>query len=79
MGRFIISGTTRDGAGAPLGECAVRLFDATTHVLAQSTTSDGNGAYSFTVTDSTTTHYIVAYKAGATDVFGTCANTVTGT
>lgn len=71
-----IADVTKDSANAPLGNCVVKLFNTATDVLEQTTTSDASGNYSFTV-DKTKNYYCVAYKNG-TPVFGTTANTLTG-
>lgn len=76
-----ISGFTRDSTGAILGGCVVELYATATDVALYKTTSDATtGAFTFTSAGfSPLTHYIVAYKAGATDVAGTSINTLVGT
>jgi hypothetical protein len=76
-----ISGVTLDLNSAVLGSCRVELYLTSTDEVLGRTTSDATtGAFSFTVARySPATHYIVAYKAGGTDVAGTTVNTLTGT
>jgi hypothetical protein len=54
------------------------LFKTSTDTEVASTTSDVNGNYGFFLTGFLITDffYIVAYKAGATDVAGTTVNTL---
>lgn len=75
---YVISGTTRDSAGAALGNCAVRLFFTETDVEADQVTSDASGAFVFKSAQVGQTYYIVAYKPGSPDVAGTTLNTLTG-
>lgn len=73
-----ISGVTRNRTGTALGSCTVHLFRTSNDVEVAETTSNATtGAYSFVIA-STGTHYVVAYKAGSPDVFGTTKNTLTG-
>lgn len=76
----MISGVTRDSAGAILGGCVVELYQTLTDLPLQKVTSDATtGAFTFTAARyAPTTHYIVAYKAGSPDVAGTTLNTLTG-
>jgi hypothetical protein len=76
----MISGVTRDGAGAILGSCRVELYETATDLPLQTVTSDAvTGAFTFTAARyAPTTHYIVAYKAGSPDRAGTTLNTLTG-
>lgn len=78
--QYVISGVTKDSAGAILGSCNVQLFETLTDRYISDTTSDATtGAYSFTnVSPMSRTYYIVAYKAGAPDVAGTTVNTLVG-
>lgn len=75
--RFI-SGVTKNSNGAALASCTVKLYRTSDDVEVKSTTSDGSGNYSFTVADTSTQYYVVAYKAGAPDVAGTSVNTLVG-
>lgn len=77
--RFTISGTTRDSAQAPLGNCIVDMFLSATDLKLDSTTSDANGLFTFFgAGQPPTAYYLVAYKAGAPDVAGTSLQTLTG-
>lgn len=77
-GRFRITGTTRDGAGAPLGNCDVRLFRTNEDVLVAEGVSDGAGAFTLFVDTGNSGHfYLVAYLAGSPDRAGTSLNTLT--
>jgi hypothetical protein len=71
-------GTTRDQYGAPLGGCAVQLFRTSDDLFIMEQTSDANGNFLLQSWYTPDTHYIVAYKAGSTDVFGTTVNTLVG-
>lgn len=81
----VISGVTKDSAGAALPGCTVKLFltaDDPGGVYLQDvkldeTVSDGNGNY-FLYSPVSSSSYIVAYLGGAPDVTGATANTVTG-
>ena len=46
---YALSGVTRDGSGAPLAACTVDLFSWPAKTLYGSVTSDGAGAYRFSV------------------------------
>jgi hypothetical protein len=74
---FLVTGVTRDGTGVAVGNCVVRLYNTANDTVAQTTTSDASGNYSFIV-DKTQAWYAVSYKIGAPDVFGTTANTLAG-
>ncbi len=67
---FKISGVTRDGTGAALASCLVKLFRSSDDTLLATTTSDANGAYLFKMTDSLGVYYVTAYKAGSPVVAG---------
>jgi hypothetical protein len=75
--QYRLTGLTQDMAGAILGTCTVKLYDTATDAWLQTTTSDGLGAYAFTVSTATQTFYIVAYKATAPDQYGTTTNNLT--
>ena len=75
-GQFSISGVTRDGAGAALGNCLVHLFQTSFDIEVAETVSDGSGAFSFSIGNNAGFFYIVAYKAGSPDVSGTTLNTL---
>lgn len=73
-----ISGITRDSAGTPLASCVVELYRTLTDVVVDSAASDGSGAFTFRNVGLGQTYYIVSYKAGSPDVFGTSLNTLAG-
>lgn len=75
-GSFSISGVTRDSAGSVLNNCAVDLFLTAEDTLVASTTSDGSGNFSFTVSGNSQNYFLRAYKAGSPDVAGTSVNTL---
>jgi hypothetical protein len=72
---IILSGTTRDEFGAPLGACSVMAFKTSTRAFVAETTSDVDGAYTLTLHRSI--YFLVAYKTGSPDVAGTTLNTLT--
>jgi hypothetical protein len=77
---FRLTGITRDATGAPLGNCVVHWFDATTDRLYYQTTSDANGAFEFREAGQPpNAYYLVAYKPGSPAVAGTTVNTLVGT
>jgi len=75
--QYKISGTTKDSGGSNLGNCNLVLFRTENNSVAALGASDASGIYSFDASPALT-HYIVAYKPGATDVEGTTVNTLTG-
>lgn len=75
---YTIRGVTKDGAGAPLGNCDVHLFRTADDSEAAQGVSDANGNYRLDAS-SAIPHYAVAYKPGAPDVAGTTVNTLVGT
>jgi len=76
FGSFSISGVTRDSAGSVLANCAVDLFLTAEDTLVASTTSDGSGNFSFTVSGNSQNYFLRAYKPGSPDVAGTSLNTL---
>lgn len=76
---YLIAGVTKNSVGIILGSCVVKLYRTSDDVEVQTTTSDAStGAYSFTVLNTSTAYYIVAYKVGSPDVAGTTVNTLVG-
>lgn len=75
---FLLTGVTKNSAGAALGGCTVHLFRTSDNALIGATTSDGSGNYSFIVPNGVTSYYVVAYLAGSPDVAGTTVNTLVG-
>lgn len=76
-GRLAITGITRDSNGSALGACTVKLFRTSTDELVSRVTSDPTtGEYAITTPYYPDGHYMVVYKAGSPDVFGTTVNTL---
>lgn len=79
-----ISGFTRDAGGTIVGGCTVECYYTAANnwgpqdSARQTVVSAADGSYSFGVPDTTTTYYLVAYKTGSPDSFGTTVNTLTG-
>jgi hypothetical protein len=71
-------GITRDQYGAPVGSCVVQLFRTSDDLFIMEITSDASGNFLLQSWYSPDTHYIVAYKAGSPDIFGTTVNTLVG-
>lgn len=71
-------GVTRDEYGSPLGSCVVQLFRTADDLFIMEITSDANGNFLLQSWYTPDAHYIVAYKAGSPDVFGTTLNTLVG-
>lgn len=71
-----VTGTTKDSAGVALGSCVVQLFRTVDDLIVAEGVSDGSGLYSL-LAPVGGPFYVVAYKAGATDVAGTTVNTLT--
>lgn len=75
--RYGISGVTRDVYNSPLTFCTVKLFRTVDDSLVYTAQSDGNGQYTV-LTPYTDNHYLVTYKVGPPDVFGSSPNNLTG-
>jgi hypothetical protein len=76
---LLISGITKDSAGAILGSCVVTLYQTVGDKMMEKVTSDATtGAYSFSAVGLSETYYVVAYKAGVPDVAGTTINSLIG-
>lgn len=76
--RFIITGVTRDVNGSPIGGATVTLFQTTLQLMVDQIVSDPNGNYQVSSPYYPDAHFIVVYKTGSPDVFGTTANTLIG-
>lgn len=76
--RFGVIGVTRDVYGSPLGGVTVKLFRTSTDELVHNTVSDPSGNYAVSTPFYGEGHYIVTYKTGAPDVFGSSPNNLTG-
>ena len=75
--RVIITGVTKDSSGVVLASCIVQLFRTSDDAFQSESVSDSDGRY-LLYPIVTGPFYIVAYKAGATDVAGTTINTLVG-
>jgi len=72
-----LSGVTRDSTGAPLGNCTVHLFYASTDQFISAQISDPTtGAFTFQIGNNAGPFYVTAYLAGTPDVAGTSLNTL---
>ena len=76
--RYGIAGVTRDQYGSPLGGCTVKMFKTSTDELVDTQVSDPSGNYTVSSPYYPDAHYLVIYKAGTPDVFGTTPNTLIG-
>lgn len=74
--RFSISGVTRDSAGTQLDACDVVLYESATDLPVARTVSGASGDYSITLGNNAGFFYVVAYKDGSPDVFGTTVDTL---
>lgn len=83
--RMAIFGTCRDVYGTPVVGAVVKLFKTLNtptpgkDVLLDEVVSDGNGNYTVTTPYYPDTHYIVEYKTGSPDIFGSSRNDLIGT
>lgn len=75
---FGVTGVTRDVYGSPLGGCTVKIFRTSDDVLVSSIVSDPLGAFTVTTPYYPDTHYLVTYKTGSPDTFGSSVNTIQG-
>jgi hypothetical protein len=66
---YVVTGTTRDDAGAPLAACDVYLlkFNSGTDTFTQvdSDVSDGSGLFSLDAADNDAAYTVLAFKAGS--------------
>ncbi len=77
--KLIISGISRDSAGAVLVSATVKLFRTDTDAFVESTVSDAvTGAFTFNVVGPGQYYYEVAYKTGSPDITGASVNTLQG-
>jgi hypothetical protein len=76
IARLGITGITRDQFGSPVGACTVKLFRTSTDELVSQVISDANGVYLITTPYHPDAHYLVVYKVGSPDIFGTTVNTI---
>lgn len=73
---YAITGVTRDASGTPLGSVNVTMYLTGTDAVVARTVSDGSGSFSFPATAGP--YYLVFYKLGTPDVFGSSVNTLAG-
>jgi len=76
--RKTITGITRDSSGNALGGVTVMAFHTSDNRLDDTITSGPSGEFTCAVVDGDS-YYILCYKPGAPDVYGTSINTVTPT
>ena len=76
--RYGVIGVTRDVNGSPLGGVTVKLYRTSTDEMVASIVSDPVGNYTITTPYYPDPHYLVMYKSGFPDVFGTTVNTILG-
>jgi hypothetical protein len=80
--RFGIYGITRDVYGTPLGDVTCKLFrtigDLYKDVMIDETVSDPSGNYFLSTPFYPETHYVVTYKVGTPDTFGSSPNNLQG-
>jgi len=72
--RWMITGTTKDSAGAPLAGCTVTLFRTVDNMPCCITTSDDAGNYEFSIDGNSAARFAVSYKTGSPDVTGATVN-----
>ena len=71
IGTYTISGVTRDAGGDVIGNCTVQLFRTSDKAFIAETTSSASGTYSFTVNSKVRQHFLIGYKSGTPNRFGT--------
>lgn len=72
-----LKGTCVDGSDVAVANAIVQAFVTSTDVFAGEVQANTDGTYTLGVEQSkATAHYLVAYKAGSPDIFGTTANTL---
>jgi hypothetical protein len=76
--RVGFQGVTRDVYNSPLGGVACKLFRTSDDAKIDQIVSDPSGNYLLSSPYYPDAHFIVTYKAGSTDVFGTSVNTLIG-
>jgi hypothetical protein len=76
--RYGIAGVTRDVYGSALGGVLVKLFLLSTDVKVDQIVSDPLGNFLVSTPFYPDDHYLVEYKAGSPDVFGSSVNTLIG-
>lgn len=76
--RYGFTGYTQDVYGSPVSGVTVKCYHTADDVMVATTVSDTNGYYLVTTPYGVDSHYLVFYKAGAPDIFGTTQNTLVG-
>ncbi len=71
---YTLSGTTRNSRGTPLPNVVVDVFNEATEAFLGTATSNASGAYTVTLSASSTAVFAVGYLAGSPDVAGTTLN-----
>lgn len=75
--RLAFLGTSRDQYGSPLGGCTIICYRTTDRSFVSEVVSNADGSF-FVNTFYPDQHFLVFYKAGFPDVFGTTVNTLVG-
>lgn len=73
--RLVLTGVSYDISGNILGGCTIKLFRKDNDAFVMSTVSNGSGNWSMEVMVGGP-FYLVEYKVGAPDVFGTSPNNI---
>lgn len=74
---FTVTGLATDAVGVPVSGATVKLFRTLDDTVLGQTTSDVNGSYAITLAGATIgSFYLVFYKSGSPDIFGTTVNTL---
>jgi hypothetical protein len=76
--RFGVQGVTRDEYGSPLGGVLVKLFRTSDDQKIDQIVSDSFGNYLVSTPYYPDAHYLVQYKTGTPDRFGSSVNTLIG-
>lgn len=74
--RWGVIGVARDQYGSIIVGMTMKLYRTSTDEMVSTIVSDGNGAYLLTTPYYPDAHYIVGYKAGFPDIYGTTVNTI---
>ena len=74
---WMLSGVTKDSAGAVLGSCVVTMYYTSNDLPISDQVSDPTtGAFTFLIGPNAGPFYFVAYKPGSPDIAGTTLNTL---
>jgi hypothetical protein len=74
---YLITGIVQDSGANPISNAVCSLFRTSDDQWMYDAVSKDGGQYDFGVSDTVTTYYIVAYRAGP-DIEGTTVNTLVG-